>query len=284
MRGSGANNSSRTKVIDPVAQQMASPQSPSRSPGGASKFVAQYEKFVSRKADTHVLGNDTEVTQVPAGIPILHLSPEEHAALQNSQRLGKDLVERNHKTGFEEHEGENGKAPGAMAFTSFLESNGEVEGEALATMKRTTDLRGADPCTPKPVRAPIHSSHSQNHDREVKLLVSTLNYDACTRFASRACYCGPPGKWTLFDEYGSEEVSLVTNVSSKMARKAFSYLTGKRIFTLKGKPVCVMYMEPRNGGEVLVRGLFMAKDPLGDGRQHSTLMRKLCGFFGDFDM
>lgn len=140
--------------------------------------------------------------------------------------------------------------------------------------------------TPKPIQAATGTTQPKRteNDREIKLLVSTLNYDSCTQFASRACYSGPPGKWTLFDEYGSEEVSLVTNVSSQVARKAFRYLTGKHLFTLKAKPLCVMYIEPRNGGEVLVKGLWMTKGPFGDWGQSTTLMRKLCDVFDGFEM
>lgn len=79
-------------------------------------------------------------------------------------------------------------------------------------------------------------------------------------------------------------MSLVTNVSSQVAQKAFRYLTGKSLFTLKAKPLCVMYIEPRNGSEVLVRGLWMTKSPFGGEEKSKTLMRKLCDVFDGFEM
>ncbi|KAJ4389269.1 hypothetical protein N0V93_006734 [Gnomoniopsis smithogilvyi] len=273
-----------TKAVHCVAQQLASPESPSRSTGEAAKLLAGHKSPKGKEVDRNMFGNDSQRTRIPASIPLLHLSPEQHVMLQEGRSAAQDLAKGRFREMLEENVGEMGDFPEATFPTFPSGSNSQEQGETLATTKAVASLREGDSSTPKPTLSTTDFSQSQRHEREVKLLVSTLNFDQCTQFAKRAYYCGPPGKWALFDEFGSQEVSLITNVSSEFARKAFSYLTGKRLFTLKAKPLCVMYIEPRNGGEVLIRGLSMAAGPLGNGRRSTMLMRKLCDFLGDFEM
>lgn len=290
-RVSGAKHSPGTRATDPLAQQLASFGRASENLGEAAGVVTQYESFIGKEAagllaryKSSIRKEADRYTPEMDTQSIHHLSPEGEAKLQKCQGFVKELLERQDREGLHENGGGNGEVPVGSAFTSSPESNGKQKGKIWATTECTGNLRGEDSSTPKPMRANTNLPQSQRHDREITLLVSTLSYDTCTHFANRACYSGPPSKWTLFDEHGSGEVSLVTNLSSGIARKAFSYLTGKRLFTLKGRPLCVMYIAPRNGGEVLVRGLFMAKGTLGDDRQSTSLMLKLCGFFRDFEM
>lgn len=259
---SSANNPSRAKAIEPVDQHLAPSGETWQDVREPRLFLAQHASFGGEEAGTHMLGIDTQRAQIPADVPLLQLSPTDYTYLRASQASNPKARQGG--------EGD-GHWPDSLALSPSLERHVKEREENLNTPKPTQVATGL-------------SQSQQDNNKEVKLLVSTLGYYACTEFAKRACYSGPPSKWTLFDECESEEVSLVTNVSSEVARKAFSYLTGKRLFTLKARPLCVMYMEPRNGGKVLVQGLLLPDDPVSDGRHSKVLMQKLCDFFSEFEM
>lgn len=272
---STTNPQPASKVIDLAAQQPLRDITP-LDPGNRRSF--------SEKAATQqMLSIDAVIAQAAESAPLVHTkpkSPHQSALLQKQGFAQPVAIVEGRGLGGDEEGAE------ALALSPVSESMGKEREEDSITPKPIRQGREREVIltTPKPGQAYAGFSGSQEDDKEVQLLVSTFEFSRCAQFAKQVCYNGPPGKWALFDKRDSEGVSLVTNVGSEVARKVFSYLTGKRLFMFKSKPLCVMYIEPRNGGEVLVKGMLMPNDPIGSGRPSAALIRRLSDFFKGFEM
>lgn len=128
------------------------------------------------------------------------------------------------------------------------------------------------------------------------LLFSTRGYEESNMLASHIRLCGlqaRPEKWTLLsmaDRHSSHQggqtddkndFSLVTLAPLKTATKLITLAHGMP-WTSCGmgikRQICVMLVEPRRGGEVLIEGLTMPDDGAG------PLMRKLTLFFLNYNL
>lgn len=95
--------------------------------------------------------------------------------------------------------------------------------------------------------------------KEVVLLVSTLDFEQSNQVADLIMRSGTepaPGRWALLNvdcPVHEPSWSLVTKTSSRAARQVFETMhTAAFISGSQKRPLRVMYVEPRNGGEILV--------------------------------
>lgn len=243
----------RVGLSNPVARYLALLESISQRPADLEGLFPQYEGFILNELGTRMLGIAAESTKF-CKVFLSYIRSQSHRIKAPGYRKRHSRIVMGLR-GQGLGEGMEMEAK-AQAQGQDCESKGKGREEGSTTPKPIHRCREREetPTTPTPFRTATGFSPSQKDDKEVKLLVSTLCNNTCTQFARRACYSGPSSRWALFDERDSEEISLVTNVSSKVARKAFSYLSGKSLWTMKEQPLCVMYIEPRNGGRVLVKG------------------------------